>query len=462
VTTAEPAGANCANGGTKFQVGASTPAYVCNGASGSNGTSCSIVTNISTILSCSDGTSFVLSQKYSVGGTVSGFVGFFSLLDNGADSGPISANGAYSFATGLSTGATYAVTVGSQPVNGTGSVSSGTGTIASTNVTSANVACSCNASYANCDGSPATGCETATTADNNNCGACGNVCGAATHCSASACVSNYPSYKIGDGPGYGSNPPTYTCQEACALLFGGGYSSYRCSTRSDTITYTAWTQGRGEGAPEGPGSRISSGCAAPVVTRARNDESAAGMASTPAALTSPPACMAKTATSWPSRRTSSARNPSARRRPKRTQMSRASRTVAAAAAACPTTPASSSRKWRPARAANAGSPEATMASRSSATWRRSGIQPSGSRSWARVNPWRTRMGAASIPRASSSRRMSRVTQLLIPGSRKTLRSADRLALLGMADVMAPPVRQHLTNVSPSTSAAMESSRRWSP
>jgi quinol monooxygenase YgiN len=35
--TAEPAGANCANGGVKVQVGAGTPTYVCNGAKGADG-----------------------------------------------------------------------------------------------------------------------------------------------------------------------------------------------------------------------------------------------------------------------------------------------------------------------------------------------------------------------------------------------------------------------------------------
>ena len=35
--TPEPAGANCANGGTKVQVGSGTPSYVCNGATGATG-----------------------------------------------------------------------------------------------------------------------------------------------------------------------------------------------------------------------------------------------------------------------------------------------------------------------------------------------------------------------------------------------------------------------------------------
>jgi len=239
VTAAEPPGANCASGGTSFQVGTNPPAYVCNGTDGANGTSCSIVTNISTILSCSDGTSYVLNQKYSVGGTVSGFAGTFSLLDNGGDAFAVTANGPYTFATGLAAGASYAVTISAQPTNGTCSVSNPTGTIGSANVTNANVACGCNAGYANCDGNAANGCETSTTADNNNCGGCGNVCAAGNHCSAGSCVSDLPSYNLGDGPFVFDNPPTYTCLEACALLFGGTTANWSCSISPSSITHTA-------------------------------------------------------------------------------------------------------------------------------------------------------------------------------------------------------------------------------
>ncbi|MBL8600508.1 MAG: hypothetical protein JNK72_01145 [Myxococcales bacterium] len=47
----------------------------------------------------------------------------------------------------------------------------------------------CRAGFADCDGDPRNGCETATAADNSNCGACNRRCGAGTACSNGACSS---------------------------------------------------------------------------------------------------------------------------------------------------------------------------------------------------------------------------------------------------------------------------------
>lgn len=48
-------------------------------------------------------------------------------------------------------------------------------------------------------------------------------------------------YFVFDGPFWLSNPPTYTCVEACALNFGGVADDYACSTERDAINNLAWT-----------------------------------------------------------------------------------------------------------------------------------------------------------------------------------------------------------------------------
>ena len=78
---------------------------------------------------------------YSVGGTVSGLTGTVVLQDNGGDNLPVTANGSFSFATQLASGAAYSVTVQTQPSGQSCTVSAGTGTVASANVTSVAVTC---------------------------------------------------------------------------------------------------------------------------------------------------------------------------------------------------------------------------------------------------------------------------------------------------------------------------------
>ncbi|HSZ28462.1 MAG TPA: hypothetical protein VK784_01740, partial [Pseudonocardiaceae bacterium] len=80
-------------------------------------------------------------SAYSVGGTVSGLSGTVVLQDNGSDSLSVTANGSFTFATQLASGAAYAVTVQSYPSGQTCTVSDGSGTVSSANVT--NVAISC-------------------------------------------------------------------------------------------------------------------------------------------------------------------------------------------------------------------------------------------------------------------------------------------------------------------------------
>ncbi len=82
------------------------------------------------------------NPTYTVGGAVAGLTGTgLALKLNGGADLPISANGAFTFPGSLANGASYAVTVGTQPAGQTCSVANGSGTIAGANVTSVVVDC---------------------------------------------------------------------------------------------------------------------------------------------------------------------------------------------------------------------------------------------------------------------------------------------------------------------------------
>jgi 6-phosphogluconolactonase (cycloisomerase 2 family) len=86
------------------------------------------------------------TSTYTVGGTVSGLAGGaqLTLQNNAGDATIVSANGSYSFATPVAHGGAYAVTVSTQPVGQTCTVSNGSGSNVSANVANANVSCSTN------------------------------------------------------------------------------------------------------------------------------------------------------------------------------------------------------------------------------------------------------------------------------------------------------------------------------
>jgi trimeric autotransporter adhesin len=77
---------------------------------------------------------------FSIGGSASGLVGTVVLQNNGGSNITVSANGSFSVASGLLSGAAYGVTVLTQPELQTCSVANGTGTI-SGNVTNVTVTC---------------------------------------------------------------------------------------------------------------------------------------------------------------------------------------------------------------------------------------------------------------------------------------------------------------------------------
>ena len=85
---------------------------------------------------------------YTVGGTVSGLSGTVGLQNNGADNLTLTANGTFTFNNALATGATYTVTVTTNPTGQTCTVTNGTGT-GTANVTNVAVTCTTNASSLN-------------------------------------------------------------------------------------------------------------------------------------------------------------------------------------------------------------------------------------------------------------------------------------------------------------------------
>lgn len=82
-----------------------------------------------------------------IGGTVTGLSGgtTVGLVDNGSDPLTVSANGNFTFATKISAGNNYNVTVASQPVGETCTVTNGSGTVSQNQGDVTNVAVACNA-----------------------------------------------------------------------------------------------------------------------------------------------------------------------------------------------------------------------------------------------------------------------------------------------------------------------------
>ncbi len=83
------------------------------------------------------------ANNYTIGGTLSGLStgATVTLLDNGSGALKVTANGKFTFATPVASGAAYKVTVSVQPTGETCTVTKGAGKVASTNVTTVVVAC---------------------------------------------------------------------------------------------------------------------------------------------------------------------------------------------------------------------------------------------------------------------------------------------------------------------------------
>lgn len=80
------------------------------------------------------------NDQFTIGGTLSGLNGTVVLQNNGGNNLSRSANGPFTFTTALASGAAYSVTVSTQPVGQTCTVTNGSGT-ATANVTNVAIAC---------------------------------------------------------------------------------------------------------------------------------------------------------------------------------------------------------------------------------------------------------------------------------------------------------------------------------
>lgn len=92
-----------------------------------------------------DALSTLETAHYTVGGTVSALSGTGLVVeDNGGDDRAIASNGSFTFATSLAAGASYSVTVKTQPTDPPQActVSNGSGTVGSSNITNVVVDCS--------------------------------------------------------------------------------------------------------------------------------------------------------------------------------------------------------------------------------------------------------------------------------------------------------------------------------
>lgn len=109
--------------------------------------------------STSTSTTTTPTATYTVGGSISGLASGQSvtLLDNGGDGYVATANGTFTFASALATGAAYAVTVGTQPTIQSCAVVNGTGTVANAAITNVAVNCITHGQVSTFAGSTASG-----------------------------------------------------------------------------------------------------------------------------------------------------------------------------------------------------------------------------------------------------------------------------------------------------------------
>ena len=84
---------------------------------------------------------------YTVGGVITGLTDTVVLQNNSGDDLTVTADGSFTFATALNDAASYSVSVPSQPIGQSCSVTSGSGTVSGANVTSVSITCSAVPTY---------------------------------------------------------------------------------------------------------------------------------------------------------------------------------------------------------------------------------------------------------------------------------------------------------------------------
>src|SRR5579872_1063896 len=134
-----------ANGAFTFTIGLATgKTYKVTVGTQPTGETCTVTNGTGTV-GTANVTNVAVACKttYSIGGTVSGLNTGTSvtLLDNATNALKVTANGAFTFTTRLTSGTAYKVTVSVQPTGETCTVTNGTGTVGTANVTTVVVSC---------------------------------------------------------------------------------------------------------------------------------------------------------------------------------------------------------------------------------------------------------------------------------------------------------------------------------
>ena len=180
------------------------------------------------------------SVPRSVGGNVTGLAGTVVLRNNGTDSLTITGNGVYTFATPIAAGATYNVTVFTQPAGQTCTVANGSGAIGASNITNVNGTCVNNFTLSG----TATGLTIAITLQNNG----------GSNLSVSANGSFTFSAGVADGSTYNVTVLAQQAGQSCTVSNGSGTVSganitnvsvtcvsVRTMTRLDIIQTSNWS-----------------------------------------------------------------------------------------------------------------------------------------------------------------------------------------------------------------------------